>query len=291
MKNPAVAVITRTKDRPIFLRRTIQSVLAQTYTDYVHVIINDGGDRNEVERIVAAVHDQSKLHLFHRDEASNAPDTILDESVRRVAADSFVIHDDDDSWHPDFLEITTKQLTSSSAGAVVAQTDKIVEELKGDTIVQKKRTRYLADVHAINLYRQCIDNQMTPIATLIRRSAYDEVGGYDSALPVCGDWDFGIRFLQKFDVDFVEPGYALAYYHHRTYKAGAQGNTSFAGNDKHRYWSNYLMNKYLREEIARQTLGVGYIMSKLRYDEHVVAQRLKKLLPSGVVESLKKRVR
>ena len=42
-KKAKVAIITRTKDRPLLLERAIQSVESQTYSDYVHVILNDGG--------------------------------------------------------------------------------------------------------------------------------------------------------------------------------------------------------------------------------------------------------
>lgn len=37
-----VGIITRTKNRPLLLRRAIQSVANQTYKNYVHIIVNDG---------------------------------------------------------------------------------------------------------------------------------------------------------------------------------------------------------------------------------------------------------
>ena len=40
-----VAVITRTKDRPIFLKRALLSVSSQTFSDYIHVVVNDGGTK------------------------------------------------------------------------------------------------------------------------------------------------------------------------------------------------------------------------------------------------------
>ena len=51
---PKVAIITRTKDRSKFLERAVQSVLQQTMKDYVHVILNDGGAKNEVNKLLAA---------------------------------------------------------------------------------------------------------------------------------------------------------------------------------------------------------------------------------------------
>ena len=47
-----VAVITRTKNRNILLPRAINSVLSQTSPEWVHVIINDGGDTEELESTI-----------------------------------------------------------------------------------------------------------------------------------------------------------------------------------------------------------------------------------------------
>jgi len=42
-------IITRTKNRPNFLRRAMLSALGKSYDDRVHVIVNDGGQRNEID--------------------------------------------------------------------------------------------------------------------------------------------------------------------------------------------------------------------------------------------------
>lgn len=283
---PKVAVITRTKDRPIFLRRAIQSVANQTYQDYVHVIINDGGDKKEIEDIIAELDEDSaqNIKIFHRDKASNAPDSIFNESIDRIESEYFAIHDDDDTWHQDFLQTTVRHLNEHQLlGAVVVRSDKIVEALQGTMIHQKKQSHWMPDLKVINLYRQCLDNQLTPIATLFRRSAYEAVGKFDSTLPVVGDWEFGVRLLQKYEIDFVDPGFALAYYHHRV-----RADNSFAAHD-HRYYINMVMNKYLREELAEGRLGVGYIMSQLRYNQAFISSLFKRFLPIGVANRLKKR--
>ena len=41
--NPLVSVIIPTKDRPDFLRESLNSVLGQTYRHFEVIIINDGG--------------------------------------------------------------------------------------------------------------------------------------------------------------------------------------------------------------------------------------------------------
>lgn len=282
-----VAVITRTKDRPLFLKRAIRSVARQTYRDFVHVIVNDGGDKEVVEKIVDETIDaKDNVKIFHRDQPSNAPDTILSESIDRVDSEYIAIHDDDDTWHEDFLKATVDHLDNNpDLGGVVVRTDKVIEYVDGEKIKRKKVSQWMPDIKVINLYRQHIDNQLTPIATLLRRTVYEKVGKFDDTLPVVGDWEFGIRLLQQYEVDFLDPGFALANYHHRHDKK----DNSFARHD-HRYYSNRVMNTYLRKELKEGRLGSGYIMSQLKYNQSNLASMVKKFLPRGIVNRIKRRI-
>lgn len=286
-----VVIVTRTKNRRTFLRRAIQSISQQTYIDYVHVIVNDGGDRGELEEVIDSLstEQKQKTRVFHREESSNAPDTIFNESIDRVNSRYFAIHDDDDTWHPEFLERTVDYLQRhDELGAVVARTDKVSEVIDGASIKQIKKYPWMPDLKAVSIYRQCIDNQFTPISTLFSREAYLKVGKFDTELPVVGDWEFGVRLLMQFDAGFIDPGFSLANYHHR--KRQGTSYDSVSSDEKHRYYTNLVMNRYLRKELSEGQLGVGYIMSQLKYKQTFIASSVKKLLPGGVVEHLKRRI-
>lgn len=297
ISNAKITVITRTKDRPLFLERAIKSVHSQTMGDFIHVIINDAGDPAPVDKLLLKYQKltDGRVEVIHN-KVSNGMEAASNKAIKSVKSLYVAIHDDDDTWHSDFLKQTVSKLEDSNAdtAGVVVRTDKITESVSmdGSEIKKIKTEQWMPDMRVINLYRQCIDNQMTPITFVYRRSVFDEIGYYDESLPVLGDWDFGIRFIQKYDVEFLDPGFALANYHHRKYSAGSSSNNSFgSGVDKHRYYSNKLMNKYLRQELAEGRLGVGYVMSKLKYDQGFMARVASRLLPGGVVSNLKKRIR
>ncbi len=287
-----VVVVTRTKDRPNLLKRALSSVHAQTYKDFVHVVINDGGEQSAVDNLVANMSkdERERIKVIHN-VASSGMEAATNKAIKSVESKYVAIHDDDDTWHDEFLERTVKHLEAQDVMGVVVRTNKVIEEVLEDgSVKHHKTTHWMPHIKAINLYRQCIDNQTTPITFIYRREVFSEIGYYDEDLPVLGDWDFGIRFLQKYDIDYLDPGFALANYHHRKFVPGAEGNTSFAGNDKARYYTNYLLNKYLRQELAEGRLGVGYIMSKLRYDESKLAQMANKMLPGFITSKVKKRL-
>ena len=64
-----IAVITRTKNRPMFLARCIRTVLEQTETDWIHVIVNDGGDPGPVDAAAGQYADRyrGRLRVIHNE--------------------------------------------------------------------------------------------------------------------------------------------------------------------------------------------------------------------------------
>ncbi len=286
-KKTPLVIVTRTHNRPTFLKRAIKSVAQQTEKSFMHVIVNDAGDRESVEAIVeqhaGKDYETKVLHINTNGKMEQASNT----GVTAVSSTYIAIHDDDDTWHPECVEQVLTHLSSTESKGVVVRTNKIVEKLDETTgvITKIKESEWMPDMRAINLYRQCVENQMTPITFVYERAVYDELGGYDEELPVMGDWDFGIRFLQKYDVDFLDPGFALAFYHHRKFKKDAQGNTSYGGNDKKTVYGNYIMNKHLRAELKSGDLGVGYIMSKTKYDQNFLIRIVSKALPGSLGKS------
>ena len=281
-----IAIITRTKDRTLFLNRAIESVARQDFNDYIHVIVNDGGDSQAFDSLISSLPEEMTANIksYHREVASNAPDTIFNECIDKVQSDYVAILDDDDTWHSSFLTNVTKHLdTNKTVGGVVVRTDKIIEKVSGNDIVKQGQERLFPRLEVISLYKQCIDNQLMTNSFVYRRDAYKAVGKYDETLPVVADWEFGVRFLRSYDVDFIDPGFALAYYHHRQTK-----DNSFASHS-HRKYVTVVANRYLRKELDEGNLGIGYIMSDLKYRHDSRNDFIRKIIPSGLLKRVVKK--
>lgn len=274
---PKVAVITRTKNRNILLKRALKSVQSQTFRDFIQVVINDGGNKKEVEELTSQ-YPSDNLIVIHNKESVGLTKA-LNQGVKAVNSTYIAILDDDDTWSNDRLELAVSFLETSGSKGVVNVMDNVIEEIgdKGD-VKFISQDRVYSGVTLVSLYKQCLDNYMTHNCFTYRRDVYDELAGYDERLAVAEDWDFGIRFLLKYDVDFLNTKHALSFYHHRPAQKGDLGNSVFAGVDTQRYQINALLNKYLREDINDGRLGVGYIMNDLRYGieryEHRTAENL-----------------
>lgn len=278
-----VAIITRTKDRPLFLPRAIESVARQTYRDYIHVIVNDGGDEQEVQSVVNAASDDAKetIKLFHRPKASGAPDTIFSESIDRVESMYVAIHDDDDSWHPEFLERSLELLETGSKG-VLSRTDRVYERLESSEIKPIKSKPYMKNLKSVTLERQCFENQLTPISFIFERATYEKIGKYDDSLSVAGDWEFGIRFLMDAKVDYLDPGFALAHYHRRV---NIEDHSYSAHN--HSRVVDTVKKKYLNNQDPKMQ-QVGRLIEKVHNEHRNKHKILRRLVPKSLLKYRRK---
>jgi glycosyltransferase involved in cell wall biosynthesis len=248
-----VAIITRTKDRPLLLRRAIQSALDQTFRDWLLVIVNDGGKPETVEMLVEDFGEElvGRVLVLHNPIALGMQ-TAANIGLTSCDSDFIVVHDDDDSWEPSFLARTVSHLDAhgwnARLGGVITWAQVIIEEL-GDDGEIKTHDRFVFNplLHHLSLVDLAVENRFPPISFLFRRAALDVVGPFREQHGPLGDWDFHLRMLRQFDIDVItEP---LANYHHRTKgTSGDYGNSVHAQTDTHRRKRTELINNAVRGE-------------------------------------------
>lgn len=270
-----MAIITRTKNRNLLLERALKSVLAQTSKDYVHVVLNDGGDKTAVEELLKKYPDRNRIVVHNRASVGFTP--ALNQAIRAVESQYISILDDDDSWAPERIATVINYMDKSQCEGAVVTMDRIIEEITPDGKVQEiSRNRWHPELKAVSLYKQCLDNYLTNNCFNFTREAYERLNGFDESLRVAEDWDFGIRFLLNYDIDYIDTEEPLAYYHHRPSQTGDAGNSVFAGVNDHIKSLNYLRNKRLRDDLHSGKFGIGYIMNDLAYRQEKMSEQNEK---------------
>jgi glycosyltransferase involved in cell wall biosynthesis len=263
----SVAIITRTRNRPALLGRAIESVLEQRFQDWVHVIVNDGGAPAEVDALVARYRDYyaGRLQVIHNPE-SLGMEAASNVGVRHSQSQYLVIHDDDDTWHPDFLQRCVAYLESppstldTPVAGVVTWSHRIIESFDGSQAKTLKVEPLNTWLKEISLYRLAANNPFPPISFVFSRQALDQLGGFREDLPVLGDWHFHLRFAAQFEIGLIPE--LLANYHYRdSADAGIYGNTVTAGEDRHRRYDLLLRNDWLRADLQAGQLGLGFLVN------------------------------
>jgi glycosyltransferase involved in cell wall biosynthesis len=284
-------IIMRTKNRPVLLKRAIESVCSQTLSDWELVIVNDGGDPSEVEALVEAVPGdlRRRITCLHHKQ-SKGMEAASNAGLRALSSRYVLIHDDDDSLFPDFLARTTAYLEAPphpSVKGVVTGTERVYEVIEGQTVRETSRHPYNDWLSSISLRRMLVENVFAPIAFLFDREACLEVGAFREDLPVLGDWDFNVRFLTKYEIGLLPD--VLARYHDRHKVTDGDYSSSVKGKARlHAFYDNFLRNEWLREDIARGRTGPGIIATQALMQRDLVWD-LKQILKKNPFKLFKSR--
>jgi len=232
---PLVTIVMRTYERPVFLARALASVCGQTFNDWELIVVNNGGDPQRVDNLVRLTHLSYPgslirvIHLADRVGMEEASNTALRDS----SSEFFVIHDDDDSWKPRYLDVAVGELQKNpAASAVVTGVVRVHETFKSGRVWPVENEIFYLTQERLTTAGMIGNNTFPPIAALFRRSVIDRVGYFDSSLPVLGDWEFNLRALSI--GEFVFHPERLANYHTRTPDSDvAAGNSITVGQNLH----------------------------------------------------------
>ena len=257
-----VAVITRTKNREMFLPRARASIEGQSFRDFVWVIVNDGGDPKSVNREAEAAREKSiAVVVIHNDESKGLWPT-ANQGISAVSSEFITLHDDDDTWHPEFLAKSIRALDNNDDWVgVITYCDRIAEGLKNDRLETLYQEPYYHRPAAIYLSDLFAQNLITPIEFVYRRKVYESLGGYDESFPVMGDWEFHIRVLIEGNVGVVPE--TLAYLHHRIQGGAhtAARNSIDAADNRHALLQARFRNDWLRKAIQSGQVHPGLLLS------------------------------
>lgn len=254
----------RTKDREHLLRRALDDVLAQSLPDWRLIIVNDGGAPRPVDALVEArsASFDGRVEVVHVDGGTGSMEAAANLGVVRAQGEFVVVHDDDDTWDRDFLSTMTAALdTDPDAVAAAARTEIVLERVNGAHVTELSRSPFVPPGEMITIYDMLQANRVVPIALLVRRSVYGEIGLYDPALLAVGDWEFNLRLVRHGRVLFVgdEP---LAYWHQRPHSVGAASNSLFAGNLDHMQFDRLVRDRAISEYVDRNGIGGLLYLSK-----------------------------
>jgi teichuronic acid biosynthesis glycosyltransferase TuaG len=184
---PAVSVITPAWNAAAFIRDTIDSVLAQTVTDWEMVIVDDGSTDETVAIVQSYAARDPRVRLVRQ--ANSGPSAARNNGMRSARGDLFAFLDSDDLWDPGFLQAQLDVFRRFPETGLVTGNGIF---LGGPFDGAPKRP--VADGFPVLPLTELIANECAIfIMTVFRRSVFDTIGGFDEMQWQSEDYDFWLR--------------------------------------------------------------------------------------------------
>lgn len=275
-----ISIIIRTSTRYIFLDRSIKDIMNQSYKQWKIIIVNDKGDSNVIQKIIEKNNIPVEQYTIINNEGTSGLHKAINLGTRAVNTEYVVMHDDDDTWDKEFLRKTVGYLEENkSVMGVVTHSNKVYEKVVNDTIKIHKVQPFNIDLEGvISLYDMIKNNLYSPISFVYRSIIYKEIGFFDESLEVLEDWEFNIRFLMKYDIYVI--GEVLANYHIRKNNniSDEFKNTITSKKKMHLKYDTIIRNRYLREDLKHNQLGIGILMNILKWSDNRLMKKVKKYM-------------
>lgn len=225
-----VSVIITTYNRKIkYIKRAVDSVLRQTYSNIEIIIVDDNVDINY--RVEVQHYCRNKGIKYIMTSGKKGANYGRNLGAINSKGDYLAFLDDDDRWLPNKIELQLKCFNNPKIGMVYSN---------GYVINKKTKILYTDKNHFINtsnIYYLLIYNYVGPTVTaLIKRNCFFEVGMFDENLHAKQDYDLWIRLCEKYILIGINiPLYY--YYQHKTMQITKNYKMIF-------YSYNYLFKKY-----------------------------------------------
>ena len=186
-----------------WIEKSIASVLAQTLRPDEFIVVDDGST-DEGPAIVERLAHDHPITLLHK--TNGGQSAARNYGVAQSKSALIALLDQDDIWYPTHLEEMVEALKEDKnlrIGWVYSDFDEVDAE---GLMVTKCLIGKLAEHPKRSLIRCLSENMLiTPGASLIRRNAFEAVGGFDVRLSGYEDDDLFLRlFRAGYDNVFLE---------------------------------------------------------------------------------------
>jgi glycosyltransferase involved in cell wall biosynthesis len=200
---PRISVIIPVFNGRRFLRAAVLSVLAQSLPPCEVLVVDDGSTDDSLTELEGMSPLPWALRLLRQANAGQSAARNL--AARHAEGEYLAFLDQDDVWHPLHLETLVAPLVAdASAGWAHCDFDEI--DLDGN-LVTRAFLRSRCVIHPKQTVFDCVaaDLMVPPSASVLRKAAFEDVGGFDETLSGYEDDDLFVRFFRRgWDQVFID---------------------------------------------------------------------------------------
>jgi glycosyltransferase involved in cell wall biosynthesis len=195
----SVSVVIPAYNAAAFVCQTLDSVRAQTCTDFEMVIVDDGST-DATGDVVEQYLSKHGIRGRVVRQANRGIAAARNAGMRAASGTHIALLDHDDLWHPEKLAAVVGEFDRDPGADLICHDENITRN--GKVVRTSRRRRPRGDMYEALLFG---GNLLSPSATTFRRDRALELGGFDERLEylTVEDYDFWMRFSRNARIRFL----------------------------------------------------------------------------------------
>ena len=201
------SVIIPLYNKAPYIRKALESVLAQTYADYELIIIDDGSTDESAEIAEAILQDPASSPNRLIRQANSGVSAARNNGVAQASGEYIAFLDADDWWEPTYLEKMAQLIEDYPEAGLYASNYVYYKPCKTRVAVNNIETGYF------NYPKAYYEGSAMPIwtgAAMIPRNVFEEMGGFPLGIKLGEDFLLWSKIAMQYKVAFLNE--ALAWY-------------------------------------------------------------------------------
>lgn len=228
LTNPTVSVLVPNYNHALYLKRRIDSVLAQSYTDFELILLDDCSTDGSQEILRSYADNPHVTQILLNEQNSGSPFTQWEKGIKTARGKYIWIAESDDMADKYFLEFTVKGLEAYPEARVCCTGSYIIDS-KGNPMAmnfdpwEQDGDLYFYDSHSYLREHLLSKNSVYNASMVLFRKdgCLDGIDTRYRSMRYCGDWLFWIEQIRKGGI--VEVHAKLNYFRKHTANTTAKG--------------------------------------------------------------------
>src|SRR5258706_4985498 len=204
MTSPRISAVRPVFNGRGFLLAAVRSVLAQSLQPCELILVDDGSTDGSLEELASLAPAPFPVRVLRQGNAGQS--AARNAAAREATGEYLAFIDQDDHWHPRHLEeLVAPLIADPDVGWAYCDFDEM--DLEGN-LVTRAFIRTVGMPHPKRTIYECVagDLMVLPSASVMRRDAFEQAGGFDETLCGYEDDDLFVRFFRLgWDHFFVAP--------------------------------------------------------------------------------------
>lgn len=195
---PKFSVVIAVFNKGKYIADTLKSVLAQTFTDFEVVILNDGSTDTSESEILKF--NDPRIRYFSKE--NSGASAARNFTIQQANAEFIALMDADDYWYPFYLEAQNEQLKNFPNESVFATATEI--KRNGKTFSNSYSIKTIGKDSVVVDYFEAsqLDSVLLSISTVLKKDVFENVGWYNPKIKSGEDTDLYVRIGLKYKVIF-----------------------------------------------------------------------------------------